>query len=321
MALEQLLAEDKLAIILGEDLHDPYGGAFKVTKGLSSKYPDRVISTPISEQAITGIAVGCALRNVPVIVEIMFGDFITLSCDQIVNHAVKFYSMYGAKLEMPFILRTPMGAGRGYGPTHSQSLEKLYLGLHDLLIVAPSLFHCPGTSLKEALALKRPTLFIENKILYPQHIVLDELGQLNVQMIDTDGHFKAAWVKNFKGQQRPDVTLISYGGSSLNIKNCLEKLADDEIWTQAFFIQELQLPSLNFLKEMISSEPVLIVEEMTDTFSWGTQIELFLRKQLKLQKVETVSSVNSFIPANHLKEQQMLPSEEKILNKIFEILL
>ena len=121
-ALYDLMAADCNVVLIGEDLLDPYGGAFKVSKGLSTRFPDQVVSTPISEQAITGAAIGMALRGMNPIVEIMFGDFLTLCLDQVVNHATKYRWMFNEQVIVPIVIRTPMGAGRGYGPTHSQSV-------------------------------------------------------------------------------------------------------------------------------------------------------------------------------------------------------
>src|SRR4249919_322883 len=87
-------------VLLGEDILDPYGGAFKVSLGLSTKYKDRVITTPISESSIIGVANGLALRGLKPIAEIMFGDFLTLCADQIINHAVKFRRMYNEQVEV-----------------------------------------------------------------------------------------------------------------------------------------------------------------------------------------------------------------------------
>jgi len=84
-ALHQAIENDQRVYVLGEDILDPYGGAFKVMRGLSTKYPDRVMTTPISEAAITGIATGMALRGLRPVVEIMFGDFVTLTTDQLIN--------------------------------------------------------------------------------------------------------------------------------------------------------------------------------------------------------------------------------------------
>ena len=125
-ALRAVLNEDDRVILLGEDLVDPYGGAFKVTRGLSTEFPGRVRSTPISEGGIIGLSAGLALSGYRPIAEIMFGDFITLCFDQIVNHIAKYEAMYNGKATCPVIIRTPSGGGRGYGPTHSQSLRSTF---------------------------------------------------------------------------------------------------------------------------------------------------------------------------------------------------
>ena len=107
-----------MIILLGEDISDPYGGGFKVTKGLSTLFPNRVLNTPISEPSIVGVATGIALRGLHPILEIMFGDFLTLCADQIINHASKFEWMYNKNVKVPLVIRVPMGGYRGYGPTH-----------------------------------------------------------------------------------------------------------------------------------------------------------------------------------------------------------
>ena len=119
-ALDTVLAENEDALVIGEDVRDPCGGAFKVTAGLCTKYQDRVLNMPICEAAIIGSGIGLAMNGKLPIIEIMFGDFITLGFDQLVNHAAKYNWLYDK--QVPLVIRTPMGAGRGYGPTLSQSL-------------------------------------------------------------------------------------------------------------------------------------------------------------------------------------------------------
>ncbi|MEP7242493.1 MAG: thiamine pyrophosphate-dependent enzyme, partial [Gammaproteobacteria bacterium] len=126
-SLRAWLQEDGKVIVLGEDIRSPYGGAFKVTRGLSDEFPGRVINAPISEAALVGVGNGLALGGRRPVVEIMFGDFLTLCCDQLVNHAAKFKGMYAEKASAPIVVRAPMGGGRGYGPTHSQNLEKHFV--------------------------------------------------------------------------------------------------------------------------------------------------------------------------------------------------
>src|SRR5512136_2157509 len=136
--LHQAFSMEPNVYLLGEDILDPYGGAFKVTRGLSSRFPDRVLTTPISEAAIIGVASGMALRGLRPVAEIMFGDFLTLCADQLVNHASKFRWMYNDNVHVPMVVRAPMGGRRGYGPTHSQSLEKMFLGVPGMKVVAPN---------------------------------------------------------------------------------------------------------------------------------------------------------------------------------------
>ncbi|MGH9581993.1 MAG: thiamine pyrophosphate-dependent enzyme, partial [Bryobacteraceae bacterium] len=142
-ALRDLLSENSDVLLFGEDLHDPYGGAFKVTAGLSTQFPGRVISTPISEAGVMGAAIGLALEGFRPVVEIMFADFATLAMDQLFNHAVKFPGMF-REASVPLVVRTPGGGRRGYGPTHSQSVENLLTGVPGLTVVFGSNRHDPG---------------------------------------------------------------------------------------------------------------------------------------------------------------------------------
>jgi pyruvate/2-oxoglutarate/acetoin dehydrogenase E1 component len=168
----QIAIEEHDALLLGEDIAEPYGGAFKVTKGLSKKYPQNIMNTPMSEQGFTGMGIGYALHGGYVIVEIMFGDFITLCADQLINHAAKLYDLYGNNLH--FLLRTPSGGYRGYGATHSQSMERLFVGIPGLQVLSPSVFSAPGELLLNGIKSGKPTLFIENKLDYNEELILDD---------------------------------------------------------------------------------------------------------------------------------------------------
>jgi pyruvate/2-oxoglutarate/acetoin dehydrogenase E1 component len=110
-----------------------------------------VITTPISEAGIVGVAAGMALRGLLPVVEIMFGDFITLIADQVINHAAKFRWMYNNQVRVPIVIRTPMGGRRGYGPTHSQTMEKFFIGVPGLRVLAPNTFCDPGDLLSKAI--------------------------------------------------------------------------------------------------------------------------------------------------------------------------
>ena len=153
--LEKLLSDPK-CFLLGEDIADPYGGAYTITKGMSAKFPGKIINTPMSEQGFTGLGVGMALAGYKPMIEIMFGDFSTLIMDMILNHASKFVEGFEKKLHL--VVRDPMGGYRGYGATHSQSLEKIYVGLPNIAVISPSVLHEPGNLLVKAMELGVPVI-------------------------------------------------------------------------------------------------------------------------------------------------------------------
>ncbi len=184
--LQRVMEKDNRVVVLGEDILDPYGGAFQSNRGLSSKYPDRVFSTPISEAGIVGMATGMAMRGLKPVAEIMFGDFVTLIADQLINHAAKFRWMYNDNVRVPIVVRTPMGGRRGYGPTHSQSLEKLFLGIPGMKVLAPNTLRDPGELLLAAIEDEDPVLFVEHKLLYSRPMLeagKSDLKEFEVQLI------------------------------------------------------------------------------------------------------------------------------------------
>ena len=140
MAMNKAMADDPKVILLGEDIADKEGGGvFKVTAGLSGTYgTDRVRSTPISEQAIVGAAVGAALVGYKPVAEIMLMNFITVAMDQIVNHAAKLRFMSGGQTSVPLTIRTTTGAGTGLGGQHSDMLEAWLAHVPGLKVVAAS---------------------------------------------------------------------------------------------------------------------------------------------------------------------------------------
>ena len=277
-ALHRAFAADERVLLLGEDVLDPYGGAFKVTRGLSTAYPDRVLTTPISEAGIVGVAAGMALRGYRPVVEIMFGDFVTLIADQIINHAAKFRWMYNDRVRVPLILRTPMGGRRGYGPTHSQTLEKLFLGVPGLQVVSPAHISDPGRLLEQViLETQDPVLFVENKLQYllPVGGGLDELElqTLPVQQV----HERAPMGFSFpcplyrltvKGAPAPTLTLAAYGYMAELARQAMLKLAyEDEIFTELFIPTDLKVFDLG-----LSTPRLLVIEEGTLTLGWGAEI-------------------------------------------------
>jgi pyruvate dehydrogenase E1 component beta subunit len=156
---------DGRVIVLGEDVAE--GGPYTATAGLSEEFGrDRVINTPISEAAITGVAIGAAQSGLRPVLEIMFVDFLTLALDQLVNGAAKAHFMSGGQLTAPLVLRTQGGAGQRGAAQHSQSLEAWLTHVPGLKVVMPSRAVDAAGLLASAIADPNPVVFVENKTLY-----------------------------------------------------------------------------------------------------------------------------------------------------------
>ncbi len=321
-ALHTAMEQDDRVVVLGEDILDPYGGAFKVTKGLSTTFPDRVFTTPICEASIAGTSVGMALRGLRPVAELMFGDFITLAADQLINHAAKYPLMYDGQVTVPLVVRTPMGGGRGYGPTHSQSLEKLFLGVPGLKVLAPSHVHDPGRMLAAAIADDEPILFIENKLLYPQRVLLEDSAVLRREV--QGGDYPDIVLRNYPVGTKPDVTLISYGGLSTLIVPLMERLAEEEVHVIACFPGQLSpLKPTTILECVQETGRVVIVEEGTEPFGWGAEVAARIYEAtgnvLKVP-VRRVGAANTVIPAAKALEDMVLVSQQSIQNATLETL-
>lgn len=324
-ALRHLLATDDRVVVLGEDVADPYGGAFKVTRGLSTDFPDRVRTTPVSEQALVGISAGLALEGFRPIAEIMFGDFVTLGFDQIVNHIAKYDAMYAGGVPCPVIVRVPSGGGRGYGPTHSQSLEKHFLGVPHLRVVAASLFHDPREVLSTMLTWEEPSLYVEHKLLYPQHLIeLDNgrAGSCLASKFSLPGSVPSIRL-SMVPPDRCTVTLVAYGHQAGVAQSVIEELAiEDEVFVE--LIVPGQLSPMLYEPIVASANRtgvVVTVEEGMPGNSWGTEVAATVHRECfgRLRRPVTVAtSDGSVIPTAKRLESRMLMGAERIRTAILE---
>src|SRR6476661_9330938 len=165
LALAEAMRGDERVIVLGEDVAE--GGPYTATAGLAEEFGvERVINTPISEAAITGVAIGAAQAGLRPVLEIMFVDFLTLALDQLVNAAAKAHFMSGGQLTVPLVVRTQGGAGQRGAAQHSQSLESWLTHVPGLKVVMPSRPADAAGLLASAIADPNPVVFIESKTLY-----------------------------------------------------------------------------------------------------------------------------------------------------------
>ncbi|MCB1228911.1 MAG: alpha-ketoacid dehydrogenase subunit beta [Verrucomicrobiae bacterium] len=170
-AQSRALEEDENVYIYGQDVA-AFGGAFKATKGLSERFPGRVIDAPISEDAIVGSAVGAAIEGMRPIIEMQFADFSSIGFNQIINQSATQFWRTG--VPCPITIRLPSGGTEGSGPFHSQSLESIYAHYPGLIVMTPATVEDAYGMLLEAIRIDDPVIFCEHKLLY-YHLKADEL--------------------------------------------------------------------------------------------------------------------------------------------------
>jgi pyruvate dehydrogenase E1 component beta subunit len=191
-ALAEELRRDPTVFVIGEDVAEA-GTAFKALTGLVDEFgPERVIDSPISEAGITGLGVGAAMTGMRPVVDIMFGDFITLTMDQMVNQAAKIHYMSGGKFKVPMVLRTTLGASRRSAAQHSQSLHTWFSHVPGLKVVVPSTPYDAKGLLKAAIRDDNPVAFFEDKMMYqtkghvPEEEYILQLGVADIKRVGED---------------------------------------------------------------------------------------------------------------------------------------
>ncbi len=326
------LQSDGSVLLLGEDILDPYGGAFKVTRGCSTAYPLQVLTTPISEAGLAGLAAGMALRGLRPVLEIMFGDFTTLIADQLINHISKFRWMYNNSVNLPLVIRTPMGGRRGYGPTHSQTLEKYFLGVPGLSVLAPvnlsmnEVEDTPGELLSAAiLQTHDPVLFIENKLQYllPIHtpVTLNEF-EMDRSFTTREGQVHAPQYRlRVKGAPAPTVTLAAYGYMAELARQAMLRLAyEEEIFTELVIPTRLAPFEVDSILESTHHTGRLVtIEEGGVTLGWGAEVLARVSESGQPVVSARVAARDLPVAAAPTLEKGILPQVEDILSAVRKV--
>lgn len=327
-ALHDLMNEYSNIFLVGEDIIDKskftefnYGGAFKVTSGLSTSFESRVINTPISEQCIIGLATGMGVRGFIIIAEIMFGDFTTLIIDQVLQHLTKFETIYNSYVKPSVIIRTPMGGKRGYGPTHSQSLEKLFLGIPNLRVIALNKYLNPYEIYKKLILDNVPSFVVENKILYTERTdyILKDIYDYDIIV---SGNFPIIWINPKKNSINSFMTILVYGQTLTEIEKVAEYFYfEEEIIFDIFCFVRLDAISCDqVLKSVGNTGRVMIIEEGNGFASWGSEILAYISTHLKNSFKTYRLSNNNIIPSSLSAELEIIPNKEMIIKKIKEII-
>jgi pyruvate/2-oxoglutarate/acetoin dehydrogenase E1 component len=260
-----------------------------------------------------------ALRGLRPVVEIMFGDFLTLAADQIINSLTKFPWMYNEQVDVPIVIRTPMGGRRGYGPTHSQTLEKFFLGVPGLRVLAPTALGNPGELLSQAILEEdAPVLFIENKVLYAQRLPTPEV-EVDIYFTTEmpPDSYAPTFTLSLAAAPPATLTLCAYGYMAELAKQAILILAYDyEIFAELVIPTQLAPFELFPLFESIGcTGRLLAIEEGTFTMGWGAEVLARAAERFghQLQAAGRVAAQDLPTPASAPMEESVLPTTENII--------
>ena len=304
-ALVEEMEKDASVFMIGLDVGE-WGGSFKVSQGLLDKFgKNRLIETPISESGFTGAAVGAALLGTRPVVELLFGDFLPLVADQIVNHAAKMRYAYGGKAKVPMVVRTFFGAGTSAGCSHAQSLEAWFVHCPGIKVVMPSTPADAKGLLKSSIRDDDPVIFLEHRLLYarkgavPEGEYLIPLGQADIK------------------RAGKDFTVVA---TAMMVHKALE--AAEELSKEGIEIEVLDPRSLvpldceTLVNSVKKTGRLLIVHEACKTGGIGGEIAAIAAKEAfgyLDAPIERVCAPDVPIPFSPPLERYYLPKKEDIV--------
>jgi pyruvate/2-oxoglutarate/acetoin dehydrogenase E1 component len=304
-ALDEELERDERVILFGEDVAIA-GGVFAVTPGLYEKHgPKRVFDTPISELAMTGAAYGAAITGLRPVLEIMFGDFLALSMDSLINQATKYWFLTGGVQSAPLVIRSVVGAGGRFGAIHSQMPISWLMGIPGLKIVAPS---TPGDAkglLKAAIRDENPVVFFEHKRLYS---IKGEVGEGVVEL----GRARVV-------REGSDVTLVS---AMKGVHDCLaaaDLLAEQGVDAEVIDLRTIRPIDIDtVLASVVKTNRVAVVEEGPLTGGWAGEVLSLITEQGlgDLDDAWRIATPDSPIPYSPPLEDAFLPGPERIVAEV-----
>jgi len=301
-ALDEELERDESVIFFGEDVAAA-GGVFAATPGLYEKYgPDRVFDTPISELAMTGAAFGAAVTGKRPVLEIMFGDFLALSMDTLINQATKYWFLTGERQSVPLVIRSVVGGGGRFGAIHSQMPASWLTGIPGLKIVAPSTPADAKGLLKAAIRDDNPVVFLEHKRLYSLK------GPV-------DGDQPAALSRAAVAREGSDVTLVSAMKGVHDSLAAADLLAEQGVSAEVIDLRTLRpLDVDSVLRSVEKTNRIAVVEEGPLTGGWAGEVLALVTEQGlgDLDDAWRITTPNSPVPYSPPLEDAHLPGPERI---------
>ncbi len=309
-ALKEEMERDESVVLMGQDIAR-FEGAFRVTRGFWERWPERVLDTPVAESGTLGIAAGAALLGYRPVVEMQFGDFITCGFNQMTNVIAKLY--YRFERPVPLVVRLPVGGGVGAGPFHSQHPEAWFVHNPGLKVVCPATAEDAKLLLKAAIRDPNPVVFCEHKFLYrrikaalPQGGGVGVLGEAKVR------------------REGSDVTLVSYGVSVWTCLEAAEELAKEGVEAEVVDLRTLvPFDEGAVLASVRKTNRAVVVHEAPLTGGFGGEVAARIAEGAfgwLDAPVKRVGHVDRPSPYFKKLEQELLPSKDKVLDVVREVL-
>lgn len=309
-ALMQEMERDERLFLMGQDI-GAFEGAFRVTRGMYERWPERVRDTPIAESGTLGIAVGAALGGYPSVTEMQFGDFVTCAFNQIVNVAAKQF--YRWEAPCPIVVRLPSGGGVTAGPFHSQNPEAWFTHVAGLKVVCPATARDAAALLKAAIRDPNPVIFCEHKFLYrrikerlPSDVAPAALG---VAAIRRDG---------------TDVTLIGYGATTWTCLEAAAALAADGVSAEVVDLRTLvPFDARTVLDSVRRTHRVVIVHEAQITGGFGAEVAARIADAAFSwldAPIKRVAYPDRPVPYARSLEAALLPRADDVVAAVVELL-
>jgi 2-oxoisovalerate dehydrogenase E1 component len=280
-----------------------------------------VISTPISEAGITGATIGLAMAGLRPIQEIMFADFLSLCTDQLYNHAVKFPGMFEG-LTVPMVIRTPCGGRRGYGPTHSQSPENIFVSIPGLTIVYPSHRHNVAALLLNAVRCwQQPLLFLEHKLLYGiENDVADYREFIPKDAREVGVDVFPMLVRS--SGRKADACIVTWGGMLLEVEKAVQRLEREEELTVDVLVLGLlaPLPRAALAQALLHYDAILVAEESHHEFGISAEIMATLTESGYSGTVTRLGTRPVPIASARSLESEIIPDSREVMIAVLRAL-
>ncbi len=304
-ALHEEMARDERVMVIGEDVAN-FGGVYKLTEGLAERFgTERVMDTPISEAGIVGLGIGAAMTGMRPVVEVMFGDFMALVMDQLVNQAAKAHYMSGGKWQVPLVVRTTMGAGRRLAAQHSQSLQAWVSHIPGLRVVIPATPYDAKGLLKTAIRTDGPVVFLEDKMMYR------EKGPVPAEEYTLP--FGKADVK----RAGKDITLIATSSMVGLALAAAEQLAGEGIEAEVIDPRTLTpLDEAALADSVKKTSRCIVIDEGYQRFGVTAELAAVVAQQAFYYldaPVERIGAMDVPIPFSPVLEDQTIPNVEKVV--------